>query len=451
MRYDGIGCKRTGHKANVFLFVFFMLFFIMPVVYAQNIRQKEIVAISAGAGVLTFHGDVGHNSLAGAYSFIRGGTFCSLEKYFGRNFSASLTFLKGRIARDEESSDKFPKRNFESFISQVGLSGSFFIQKKKEQVVVPFVSAGISYFLFNPHADLIDKKGNYYYYWKDGSIRNLPDTGVNYFYAQIIERDYKYESGLGGDSGRYERKAMAIPLSAGTKLKLSPHADVNLGFTYHLAFSDNLDNVAYGSPDKFLFTSVSFTYRIFTVPKREREQQSQLFADLDKMDKDGDGIPDIHDLCPNNPPGVKVDGKGCPFDTDADGIPDYADKQPNSKGGLPVDENGVEITKERLAQIQKQSNVPAESRSRVLSQQFNKKPSAEFMKLVEEMQAELRKKPDAKTSSAVIPYDLRVADWNKDEFISSDEIAKTIDAFFDGTIHFSAEQIHRLIDFFFEQ
>lgn len=442
-----------GYKTNIFLFsplILYLLWFV-PMAHTQPSSQKEIVAISGGVGVLTFHGDVGHNSLAGVYSFIRGGSSYSLEKYFGRNFSASLTLLKGRIARDEKSSDKLPKLNFESFISQIGLSGSFFMQGRKEQFIVPFASAGISYFLFNPHADLIDKNGNYYYYWKDGSIRNLPDTGLNYFYAQFIERDYEYESGLGGDSGRYARNAMAIPLSVGTKLKVSPHADVNLGFTYHLAFSDNLDNVAYGSPDKFLFTSVSLTYHIFTVPKRQREQQSQLFADIDKMDKDGDGIPDIHDLCPNNPPGVKVDGKGCPFDTDADGIPDYADKQPNSKGGLPVDENGVEITKERLAQIQRQISAPAESRRRALSEQFNKKPSAEFMKLVEEMQAELRKKPDQKTLFATIPYDLRVADWNKDGFISSDEIAKTIDAFFDGSIHFSAEQIHRLIDFFFEQ
>lgn len=413
--------------------------------------EKEIIGVSAGAGVITFHGDVGSNSLVGAYSFIRGGASYSLEKSFNRNFSVSLSLLKGRIARDEKSSDNLPKLNFESFISQVGLNGMFLMQGKKEQFVIPYVSAGISYFLFNPHADLIDGNGNLYHYWKDGSIRDLPDTGVNYFYAKVIERDYKYETGLGGDSGRYARNAMALPLGIGTKLRLTTRLDANLGFTYHLAFSDNLDNVPVGGSDKFLFSSFSLSYRIFTVPKKEREQQSQLFAELDKMDKDGDGIPDIQDLCPNNPKGVKVDGKGCPIDTDADGIPDYADKQPNSNGGLPVDENGVELTKERLAQIQKQSNALAESRSRALSEQFNKKPSAEFMKMVEEMQRELRKNPEAKTPATHIPYDLRVADWNKDGFISSDEIARTIDAFFDGTINFSAEQIHRLIDFFFEQ
>ncbi len=73
------------------------------------------------------------------------------------------------------------------------------------------------------------------------------------------------------------------------------------------------------------------------------------------------------------------------------------------------------------------------------------------MKEVEAMQQELRKNPDAKTNASAIPHDLRVADWNKDGFISADEIAKTIDSFFDGTIAFSAEQINRLIDYFFEQ
>ena len=169
------------------------------------------------------------------------------------------------------------------------------------------------------------------------------------------------------------------------------------------------------------------------------------------MDMDKDGVADAEDFCPGTPKGIKVDGKGCPIDSDADGVPDYLDKEPKSKNGLPVDVNGVELTKARMAQMQKEHEGVAELHSRALSESFNKKPSAAFMKEIEEMQVELRKNPNAKTSATKIPYDLRVADWNKDSFISSDEIAKTIDAFFDGSINFSAEQIHRLIDFFFEQ
>ena len=413
-------------------------------------KEKEIIAVSAGAGALTFHGDVGSNSIVGAYSFIRSGYSFSIEKYFNKHFALSLNMLKGKISRDEIASDNLPKLNFESPITQFGMNGTLMMKGKKEQLVIPYISAGFSFVTFDPHGDLLDKNGISYHYWKDGSIRDLSDTGMNFFYAQVINRDYKYETKL-TDSVAYSRSTFALPLTGGVKLKLTSRFDANLGFTYHITFSDYLDNVKSSGNDTYLFSSVSLTWHIYTLPKKEREEVSQLFAEMDKMDTDKDGIADNDDLCPNNPMGVKVDGKGCPIDSDADGIPDYADKEPRSKGGLPVDEHGTELTKERLAQLQKQNNITAASRKDALNESFNKKPSAEFLKQIEEMALELRKNPTNNTSGTTIPYDLRVADWNKDGFVTSDEIAKTIDAYFDGSINFSAEQIHRLIDFFFEQ
>lgn len=172
---------------------------------------------------------------------------------------------------------------------------------------------------------------------------------------------------------------------------------------------------------------------------------------MDKADSDKDGILDADDLCAGTPKGVKVDGKGCPVDSDNDGIPDYIDKEQHSKSGVAVDAEGVELTKARMKEMSKENNNDAASRKDALSNTFNQKPSAEFMKQVEELQKENRKSPENKAANTTIPYDLRVADWNKDGFISSDEIAKTIDSFFDGSITFSVEQINRMIDFFFDQ
>ncbi len=50
------------------------------------------------------------------------------------------------------------------------------------------------------------------------------------------------------------------------------------------------------------------------------------------LDRDGDGIPDAKDLCPDDPEDRDgfQDGDGCPDpDNDGDGIPDVADKCPN--------------------------------------------------------------------------------------------------------------------------
>lgn len=57
-------------------------------------------------------------------------------------------------------------------------------------------------------------------------------------------------------------------------------------------------------------------------------------------DRDGDGVPDTQDRCPDTPPGVPVDTSGCPLDSDGDGVPDYRDDCPDTPPGTVVDPNG---------------------------------------------------------------------------------------------------------------
>ncbi len=53
-------------------------------------------------------------------------------------------------------------------------------------------------------------------------------------------------------------------------------------------------------------------------------------------DSDGDGVPDRKDECPDTPPGVQVDEKGCPLDRDGDGVPDYKDECPDEPGSAEL-------------------------------------------------------------------------------------------------------------------
>ncbi len=53
-------------------------------------------------------------------------------------------------------------------------------------------------------------------------------------------------------------------------------------------------------------------------------------------DSDGDGVPDRKDECPDTPPGVQVDEKGCPLDRDGDGVPDYKDDCPDEAGSAAL-------------------------------------------------------------------------------------------------------------------
>ncbi|MBI4946021.1 MAG: thrombospondin type 3 repeat-containing protein [Bacteroidetes bacterium] len=278
----------------------------------------------------------------------------------------------------------------------------------------------------------------------------MPETPLNIFYAYNIDRDYKYETRL-GTSSEFPHNAMVVPVSYGIKLKLTSRCDANLGFSYHFTFTDYLDYVKSKANDKYFFTYASCTWHIFKKVKTEEDKNPTVnFASIDKSDADGDGIPDLDDLCPYNPKGVLVDSKGCPIDSDNDGVPDYSDKEPHSKSGAQVNTDGIELTKEKLAELKKE-NITVASHSDAFSDQFNKKPSAEFLKEIAAMEIEARKNPANTSANKPIPSNLKISDWNKDGFISPEEITKTIEAFFDGSIDFSAEQIHKIIDFFFEQ
>ena len=59
-----------------------------------------------------------------------------------------------------------------------------------------------------------------------------------------------------------------------------------------------------------------------------------------KKDGDGDGVKNKRDKCASTPPGVMVDGTGCPVDTDKDGVADYLDKCPSVPG--TADMNGCQ-------------------------------------------------------------------------------------------------------------
>ncbi len=69
-----------------------------------------------------------------------------------------------------------------------------------------------------------------------------------------------------------------------------------------------------------------------------------------KKDGDGDGVKNKIDKCPSTPPGILVDGTGCPFDTDKDGMADYLDKCPSVPGSSAMngcqdnDKDGVSDT-----------------------------------------------------------------------------------------------------------
>lgn len=428
---------------NKYALLSLLIFTSSSFLFCQNDQPVDVLSISAGAGVLTFNGDVGKGKDVSAYTYIRGGYTFSVEKRFMNGWlGASLNAMTGKLAMGERSIIPSRNNNFESKMTQFGLQMTFYVQNRKERPVIPFLNAGISYAMLKAYTDIKFNGDSLYYYWDDGSIRNLPQITGNEFLAHYVNRDYIYETAV--DSA--DKSALAIPIGGGIRLKIGNKAEAGLGATYHFSMADGIDAFALSGKDKYLYSYFSFTYTFQQKSKQQREQERKAssvdFASIDKLDQDGDGVKDVDDICPGTPKSAKTDAKGCPLDTDGDGVADYMDKEPATRKGSLVDSEGKTLTDAMILQKARKDSIASE-RTNI----FSNNPSMESLKKVD---ADIKNKQQTGGPSK-IPAQFQAADLNKDGIISSSEITAVIDGFFDGSNDYTVEKIHALIDYFFEQ
>ena len=242
----------------------------------------------------------------------------------------------------------------------------------------------------------------------------------------------------------YDRAQLAFPFGVGFRWKFSNAFYADLSATYYWSMSDYLDN--YKAPDKdktdhMLYTSLGFGYNIAARKKKPDSTQFDLidFKALDQEDEDGDGVRNMEDLCAGTPQGTGVDEKGCPTDEDKDGVPDYLDEEAGTAEGALVDQRGVTIGDE----------IPGTDTIAVKhSLIYLAYPSQKFKPMGTIYNTESVE--DAGRRSADLG-DFTAADVNGDGYISSEEITIAIDAFFEGELDYTADKLHDLIDFFFDQ
>ncbi len=105
-------------------------------------------------------------------------------------------------------------------------------------------------------------------------------------------------------------------------------------------------------------------------PKQVVIKEKQV-AVVQALDRDGDGVPDSEDRCPDNPGPKEL--QGCP-DRDGDGVPDIDDKCPDqpgpaSNGGCPVKVYKLVVRKKDKIEIKQQVHF-ATNKSKVLPDSF---------------------------------------------------------------------------------
>jgi hypothetical protein len=366
------------------------------------------------------------------------------QKTFLVNFSLLYAELTGN-----ERSYVNPDRNLNFysniFAFSVGVEYNFgHLIKKERPVIKPFVSVGFEPFLFSAKGDLW--RGNEeYHYWSDGTIRNISENDAGIMPSEVIMRDWDFETDLREANlyglGNYRQFSFAIPIDFGLDFNVSERMKMRLGTTFHLTFTDLIDNVnpegvgvtANSANDHFAYTYVGLHLDLFSESRERREDL--LFAELDQFDylmfddEDGDGIVDGIDECLGTPENVDVDSSGCPLDIDQDGVPDYMDDE-ISFPGVIVNERGVEMSENELESLLATPNaiprseldlylIPSKQRERMTFDQLD------------------------------VKYHILDLDGDKD--LSFDELLLAIDDFFDFKSFMMTDEVYEVINFFFAQ
>ena len=414
----------------------------------ENQVYKPVVSFSYG--VLDYFGDVQNSFLSpvigNSAMAVNLATFVDRKHYFTGNFN----FMMGNLSGNSyDHSDLSRNLNFRTSLTSIGVNIEYrfapFINKGA--LLRPYLSLGAAVLNFNAKGDLTDGNGLTYYYWQDGSIRDIPESMPGD--AEYLYRDYTYETDLRDREheefglGDYSQTAVAFPLTVGSYFRISNRAFFSLGVSYYYALTDMLDNVAYEGTsvqggkgyDSFFYTHLSLHFDLFSDPATRTVELLYADMEFDESlfdDEDGDFVLDIADRCPGTPYGIEVDSTGCPLDIDMDGVPDYLDEEPYSELGAWVDENGMTITDEEF--------------EKAMSRRENAMPRDEVEEYMTIISGAYR--PNTEVS---IPEKFQAFDADGDGELSFEELMHAIDQYFDYQPDLDVDEIRQLNDFFFSQ
>ncbi len=320
--------------------------------------------IGLGVGVLGFSGDIGDQHSDFNPLLSRVAYELRASSPINNYLEAGFYVIQGKVGANERSSTR--NLNFESKISTGGIQLKYNFDHflKRDREIEPYVTIGIESMEFLSKTDLFDANGNRYFYWSDGTIRNIDENAPNAFAAATIERDYVYESDIReldlDGFGSYSERTFAIPIGAGIQTNFEGGFDLRFGASVHYAFSDLIDGVSDQSVegrtgdsknDFLIFTSFTIGYEINTSGRKRSGVEDFWNPDMlallaQSEDEDGDGVADVIDDSPFTPEGVAVDERGVPLDGDGDFVFDYVDQQLDTDSATSVHPTGIGMTDE---------------------------------------------------------------------------------------------------------
>lgn len=400
--------------------------------------------IGLSAGPVFFLGDLGMEAYTPSIDK-RLGYSLFAQQNLTKNWSLSLSLSTGKVFGEKQVGTENINFRTSLFSQSLQCRYNFLVPENNGFFVSPFVALGVGAVIFRPKTDMKDENGKTYYYWSDGTIRDLQEIQQNFDNAVTLERDYEYETELRDLNldgfGKYSQFALSLPFSAGVDLNLNKNFAFRFEGSYHMAFTDYIDNITEESVgnrqgtkgnDNYIYAGVGMLWTISPSEAKVKVRPPK--------DSDGDGIANEFDKCKRTPKGVSVDEHGCPIE--------------NVVKEEPVDEE-KEVKEEKEEKIEaKEETTEAETEKEVEEKTIEvitqEEPEAssdkeDLAEVVEEAdKKELEAKPD-------IDGKFHWADLNKNGWIETEEVYHFIDLLLEEDESISVKEIDDLLEYYFEQ
>ena len=193
----------------------------------SNYNYSKAPSIGYSIGYLNLLGDVKLNGFSPSFGSRLGHQF-NVALPLSNSFSLSYNFLAGKIFGEETRGTS--NLNFRTSLVGQALMLEYNFHNiikpapDSKFSVLPVIGFGLEALIFRAKSDMQDANGNQYYYWNDGTIKDLPETPENVDLASDIERDYTYETELRDANldgfGKYSQITFAMPFTFGADLKV---------------------------------------------------------------------------------------------------------------------------------------------------------------------------------------------------------------------------------------
>lgn len=386
--------------------------------------------IYSNIGLMNYRGDVGNldnewnsGTLLPAYTL-------GFDFKIAQLISLGVFGQYGHLSASERTLNR--NHNFKTTLIGGGIKMSLLLANdyilKSNSVFKPYLFGTINYYTFNVLSDLRNDNGVEYYYWTDGTIRNMRQIPGSAEIAEIIDRNYVYETNLAKEQG-FNTQSLGYGIGAGAAYEINTWLNATSEISYTFMQTDYLDGLAKSNGnDGFLNLSLGIECNIgklkgtFKNKKTKKSSNKKIdFKELMNLDSDNDGVKDMEDWCPNTPHGTKVNKHGCP-EEDKNNVPTH------------VLSDTIGVNRTELCDL-----YP--------SLCYGNKNELSYQSLNQSNNIQSRGKNNTTKNIDEI---IVLADKNKDGVISTQELYQMIDDFFEGKHDLKTGDLHLLVNYFFE-